>query len=150
MLGLAVALLVGIAYVLPTMQADTTRMCAASADPLHNLDSLFVWAQPVGEREPYLVVALGGMHGLEGQLLTTGWNEPRVCTVWVETQDANGHRSCPSNLVGVNLTLSVPPGLARPSRARWYDVTGRHLDKPGPRGVYFVRDTTGVRRVVVR
>ena len=63
-----------------------------------------------------------------------------IATVWVQTSDAAGNRSCESNYVGVNVTAGVPPAPfpTQPS-AQWFDVAGRRIRPPGVPGVYFVR-----------
>ena len=109
-LGLIVAVLVQVSCLLPTTKQESTTHCGVGGVPLTTLDSVFVWCQPMGERAPYLVCAYGA-RGLEGHSVGFTWSEPRPATVWVTTRDTAGSVSCPSNLVGINLSkFLMAPG----------------------------------------
>lgn len=136
-------------FTLPAFNRGETT-CAADGDPLTDLDSVFVWMQPRGARTASLVLA-ARVRGLEGQAMTVQIPTDSVATVWVETADLHGNRSCASNHVGVNLTVGVPgfPHVTPPG-SEWFDVAGRHVQAPHTPGVYFLRRGRGnVRSIVV-
>lgn len=68
--------------------------------------------------------------------------------VWLVPVDSTGNVGCRSRPVLINATLSVgqnvppqpghPPASGLPS-IQWYDVTGRRIDTPQRRGVYYYR-----------
>lgn len=149
LVSLAAVMAVSVRFTLPAFRRDTTS-CAAGPEALTDLDSVFVWMQLRGARTASLVLA-AGMRGREGQAMTVQIPTDSVATVWVETTDARGNRSCPSNYVGVNLTVGVPPFVrANAPDSEWFDVTGRRITAPRAPGVYFLRRGRGhVRSVVV-
>mgnify|MGYP001318967907 CR=1 FL=1 len=138
-----------VSFALPTMKAaGPSQLCTAGTDSLRTIDSAFVYVQPVDERQPYLAAAYY-VAGNEGRQIEVVWDEMRPATVWATTKTKSGRVSCMSNLVGVNLTIDVPP--SGPPLLEWYDVMGRRLShRPTRHGIYFLRiDGSPIRRVVV-
>jgi hypothetical protein len=138
---LAIVLAAVVHFTLPAFEADTTggfTSCAAGPRACTDLDSVFVWVQPRGTLSAVLAykASVRGQEGLQVQVVIA---TDSVATVWAVTQDLYGNRSCPSNLVGVNLVVSVPPATA-PPKLEWFDVAGRRLaEKPTAPGVYYWR-----------
>jgi len=138
---LAIVLVTIVRFTLPSFDADTSVAgdgCAAGTHACTDLDSVFVWVQERGKSSASLVYR-ARVRGQEGQQLQVPIALDSVATVWAVTQDTLGHRSCPSNRVGVNLVAGVTPAAA-PTVIEWFDVAGRKLhEKPTAPGVYFWR-----------
>lgn len=141
MTPLAIVLAAVVQFTLPAFEADTTggfTSCSAGPRACTDLDSVFVWVQARGTLSAAMVYK-ASVRGQEGLQVQVPIATDSVATVWIVTQDLYGNRSCPSNLVGVNLVLSVPPAAA-PPKLEWFDVAGRRLaEKPTAPGVYYWR-----------
>lgn len=138
---LAIVLAAVVRFTLPTHDADTTggfTSCAAGQHACTDLDSVFVWVQERWKLSPTMVYK-ASVRGQEGLQVLVPIATDSIATIWAVTKDLFGNRSCPSNLVGVNLVAGVGPAMA-PPRIEWFDVAGRRLhEKPTAPGVYFWR-----------
>ncbi|NPA80246.1 MAG: VCBS repeat-containing protein [Thermotogae bacterium] len=67
-------------------------------------------------------------------LVVSNWEDSRGNFIFVHTDD-----------IGVEETKASAP---IPSGGVWYDVSGRRLEEPRGRGIYFQRTESGVRRVI--
>ena len=141
------ALIAVLLQILPTVQGTLPAFvagngaCLGTGHPMDDLDSLQAWFQRSGSRTPQIAIAASVRH-MEGQRYSTTIPTLEVATTWWITKRLVSGWSCPSNYVGVNLRLDVPPGTPVPSQ--YFDVAGRRLSRrPTMHGVYFVRRVDG-------
>lgn len=156
-LGLALVTLATVyqlSATLPSFNAVDTIWCAGQGDSLRDLDSVFVYVQRRWEATPRLVQA-ARVRGMEGMpWVSDPFSEDMQAVAWFVTSDTAGNRSCGSNPRDLNLVTGVPdtvPKFTTPRLAeRWYDVTGRRVQRPTRSGVYFVQAPgRPIRRVAV-
>lgn len=122
--------------VLPSQKAGPDG-CAEGSQPLSDLESVFVYGQPIRASAPVLLSS-GLVIGREGVPYSLALSPDTIETVWVVTSRVGGRRSCPSNAVTIGPRVSVehapptpPPGV--------YDLAGRHVTSPTRPGIYFAR-----------
>lgn len=78
--------------------------------------------------------------GQEGTMQTFTLDLSGIWTIAVVTVGGNGWPSCPSNMVTVGGTTSVPPSSPTVEQPTYYDILGRRIGWPPPHsGVYFKR-----------
>lgn len=134
----------------------TAQRCdsVASAEPLTDLDSLFLFAR-AGTSPPRLLRALNvrGFECFSFWLQSTG--VAAGDSVWIVLSDRARNLSCRSNVVFFPVATAAPDPSAHDARSgaargEWFDVAGRRLDGPPRRvGIYFHRDARGTPRRVV-
>ena len=133
---------------LPTLRYWPSE-CAVSGCPVE-LDSAFIYVYPrAGAR---YIATRGSVAGMAGQTVHWPFNCAKCDTVICVTTDSLA-RPCPSNMVLVDCTTSVPntpPKVWLAGKPGWYDIAGRGMHgAPRTPGIYFLRDMKGVRRVVM-
>lgn len=127
-----------------TCYADTLRVC-----------NDVVFYKVLGIRppmtEPILLRLVPGLHpaGTPVDVEVGVPSEAEAAwTFYVQSVDTAGNESCWSNPVTMNGVISAPPSAPVPQTA-WYDIAGRKLpSKPSTPGVYFEKQHS-VRKVII-
>lgn len=116
--------------------------CSSWGPVIADMDSGMTWYQVSGTKTPILADAVS-LRGKEGMAWDTNVPTTSVATVWRVTKRIGGSWSCPSNFIGINLTVSVPPTRLRLPEM-WFDVLGRPMQKaPTTPGFYLHRRADG-------
>lgn len=135
-------LLVTFLFHLPAYNALDS--CGIALTPLDDLESCFVYQQP-RYHQPYIYQRTY-VRGLNGWPMSFDGPDSLPATYYVVTTDRMGNRSCPSAIVQVGGTTSVPPVDREIFPAEvWFDVAGRRVRDLNRPGVY--RSNRGRRRV---
>jgi hypothetical protein len=147
---LALLLAASIQFTLPGYKAANAA-CDPGTVPVV-LESLFVWGEVYPS--PPRILRSFYVQGWEGSPYYVGLAllGDSAAQVWLTTTAPGSPPSCPSRRVGVNGAVTdVPlPWANRERLVRYFDISGRRVERPRRPGIYF-KSVEGerVRRIVV-